>query len=104
MASSLEKAKTDMGSFTGLIDLVTLGSRRPMRRLLAYYVIMGLVVAALLYFFPIVGQAFSGGRLTQMTDGAQERVGGVLDEVAGRWRLDEIKTNDGRPSRCITWC
>ena len=71
MASSLEKAKTDMGSFTGLIDLVTLGSRRPMRRLLAYYVIMGVVVAALLYFFPIVGQAFSGGRLTEMTDGPQ---------------------------------
>ena len=35
-----------------LVDVVTLGSERPIRRLLAYYAIMGLVIWALAYFFP----------------------------------------------------
>jgi hypothetical protein len=29
---------------------------------------------------------------------AQERIGSVLDEMAGRWRLDEVITNSGKPS------
>jgi hypothetical protein len=47
-------------SFKRVIDTVTLGSDRPIRRLLAYYVIVGGIFAALLYFFPVVGQLFSG--------------------------------------------
>jgi hypothetical protein len=35
--------------------------------LLAYYVVLGGVFAALLYFFPIVGQLFSGERLEELT-------------------------------------
>ena len=35
-----------------LIDVVTLGSERPIRRLLAYYVILGLVIWGLVTFFP----------------------------------------------------
>ena len=29
---------------------------------------------------------------------AQHRIGDVLDEMAGRWRLDEVVTNTGKPS------
>jgi hypothetical protein len=29
---------------------------------------------------------------------AQKRVGDVLDEIAGRWRLDEVVTHSGKPS------
>ena len=41
------------------------------------------------------------GILSVTTDqlrSAQKRVGEVLDEVAGRWRLDEVITNVGKPS------
>jgi len=54
-------------SFKRVIDTVTLGSDRPIRRLMAYYVVLGGVFAALLYFFPIVGQLFSGERLEELT-------------------------------------
>lgn len=58
-------------SFKRVIDTVTLGSDRPIRRLLAYYVVLGGVFAALLYFFPIVGQLFSGERLEELTQAPQ---------------------------------
>jgi len=58
-------------SFKRVIDTVTLGSDRPIRRLLAYYVILGGVFAALLYFFPILGQIASGERLEELTAAPQ---------------------------------
>jgi hypothetical protein len=58
-------------SFKKVIDTVTLGSDRPIRRLLAYYVILGGVFAALVYFFPIVGQISSGERLEELTQAPQ---------------------------------
>ena len=54
-------------SFNRVIDTVSLGSDRPIRRLLAYYIIVGGVFAALLYFFPVVRQLFSGERLEELT-------------------------------------
>ena len=58
-------------SFKRVIDTVTLGSDRPIRRLLAYYVVLGGVFAALLYFFPVVRQLFSGERLEELTQAPQ---------------------------------
>src|SRR5262245_23811644 len=58
-------------SFNRVIDTVTLGSDRPIRRLLAYYIIMGGIFAALLYFFPIVRQLVSGERLEELTQAPQ---------------------------------
>src|SRR5262245_18669436 len=58
-------------SFKRVIDTVTLGSDRPIRRLLAYYIILGGVFAALLYFFPILGQIASGERLEELTAAPQ---------------------------------
>ena len=58
-------------SFKRAIDTITLGSDRPIRRLLAYYVILGGAFAALLYFFPVVGQLASGERLEELTAAPQ---------------------------------
>ena len=58
-------------SFKRVIDTVTLGSDRPVRRLLAYYIILGGVFAALLYFFPVLGQISSGERLEELTQAPQ---------------------------------
>ena len=35
---------------------------------------------------------------TNQPSEAQHRIGEVLDEMAGRWRLDEVVTNTGKPS------
>jgi uncharacterized protein DUF4956 len=50
---------------------------------------------------PIAKKARYNGVLSVTTDRlseAQERIGEVLDEVAGRWRLDEVVTNTDKPS------
>jgi hypothetical protein len=49
-----------MATFKGLIDVLTLGSDRPVRRLIAYYIALGAVVFALAYFFPMVDKTFGG--------------------------------------------
>jgi hypothetical protein len=64
-------------SFRRVIDTVTLGSDRPIRRLLAYYIILGGAFAALLYFFPVVGQLFSGERLEELTQAPQVLADGL---------------------------
>jgi hypothetical protein len=58
-------------SFKRAIDTVALGSDRPIRRLMAYYVILGGAYTALLYFFPIVGQIASGERLEELSQTPQ---------------------------------
>ena len=57
-----------MGIFKRLIDFITLGSPRPMRRLLAYYAALAVVVVLLYNFVPgvdrlISGEGVSAGRL-----------------------------------------
>lgn len=56
-----------MGFFKRLIDIMTLGSDRPIRRLVAYYIMLALVTSALLYFFPAVDLLFSGEWLDEPT-------------------------------------
>lgn len=58
-------------SFKKTIDTIALGSDRPIRRLLAYYVLIGGIFAALLYFFPVVRQIASGERLEELTQAPQ---------------------------------
>lgn len=51
-----------------LIDTLTLGSERPLRRLLAYYLLLVGLTALLMHFFPIVDQVvFSGERLDELS-------------------------------------
>jgi hypothetical protein len=68
-------------SFKRAIDAVTLSSDRPLRRLLAYYVLMGGIFGALLYFFPIVGQLFSGERLEELTRAPQILQDGIASDA-----------------------
>ena len=71
-------------SFKRAIDTVTLGSDRPIRRLVAYYVILGGIYAALLYFFPVVGQIASGERLEELTQTPQVLQDGL---TSGQFQL-----------------
>ena len=41
-----------MPVLSGVIDVLTMKSDRPVRRLVAYYVIVAIIVAILAYFFP----------------------------------------------------
>jgi hypothetical protein len=55
-----------------LIDTVTLGSERPIRRLVAYYIVLVGISAILIHFFPIVDRVvFSGERLQELTKAPQ---------------------------------
>ena len=56
-------------AFKRLIDAVTLGSPHPMRRLLAYYLLLAGVIGSLLYFFPAVGRMVAGEPLPEVTAG-----------------------------------
>jgi hypothetical protein len=75
-------------SFKRVIDTVTLGSDRPIRRLLAYYLILGGVVAALLYFVPVVQQLFSGERLEELTQAPQVLEDGL---TGGQFRAPALE-------------
>lgn len=68
-------------SFKGLIDTITLGSDRPTRRLVAYYLLIGGIFAALLYFFPATAQVFSGERLGQLSGGTGILQDGLATDV-----------------------
>ena len=60
-----------MGFFKRLIDFFTLGSDRPVLRLVAYYIVLAAVVVVLFNFFPIVNHLFSGERLEQLKQAPQ---------------------------------
>ncbi|MEO8199548.1 MAG: DUF4956 domain-containing protein [Gemmatimonadota bacterium] len=60
-----------MQVFTKAIDFFTMGSVRPMRRLLAYYIVVVAITAALVYFFPVFDRLFSGERLEDITSAPQ---------------------------------
>jgi hypothetical protein len=67
-----------MGFFSRVIDFFTLGSDRPVRRLLAYYLILAAIVTALAYYFPVVDQVIGSATPTEtflgvevLTDGLQ---------------------------------
>ena len=49
-----------MGFFQRLIDLITLRAERPIRRLLAYYVLLAAVVIGLAIAFPVVDKLLGG--------------------------------------------
>ena len=55
-----------MGFFKRLIDVITLGSEHPIRRLIGYYLILGLVAFALAYSFPIVDRVLGGAEPTTL--------------------------------------
>jgi hypothetical protein len=60
-----------MGFFKRLIDFFTLGSDRPILRLVAYYALLAGVVVVLFRVSPILNHLFSGERLQQLTHAPQ---------------------------------
>ena len=73
-----------------VIDVVTAGSDRPLRRLLAYYVIVGLVVAGLAFAFPDLMRQVAGksvnvaaGSPQLLADGLEEAHKGIIGFGAG---------------------
>jgi hypothetical protein len=64
-----------------LIDFFTVGSSRPVRRLLAYYTVLIGVTVLLTYLFPVLNrQLFSGERLDQLTTSPQILQDGLNDQ------------------------
>lgn len=57
-----------MGYFKRLIDIFTLGSDRPLRRLLAYYTVLAIVVVLLLHFVPFFDRMVSGEHVKTIVD------------------------------------
>ena len=57
--------------FKRMIDFFTLGSDTPVRRLLAYYVVLTVVAGALMYFFPVVDLVIGSAHLDQAVSGTQ---------------------------------
>ena len=73
-----------MGFFRRMIDFFTLGSDHPVRRLLAYYVILLVVVGALTYFFPVVDQVIGNAKLGEAVRGSQVLTDGLqADTIRG---------------------
>ena len=63
-----------MEFFKRLIDIVTLGSDRPIRRLIAYYVVLALVVFLVFHFVPSAGRLVQGDHVQAL----------VLDGLSGK--------------------
>ncbi len=61
-----------------VIDVLTQGSDRPLRRLLAYYAVIAVIVVALAYFFPRITLLVAGKGLRAVGGGAQ-----VLEDGLG---------------------
>ena len=53
-----------MGYFKRFVDFITMGSARPLRRLLAYYAVLAAVMFAVHRFLPIVDRVVSGAPTT----------------------------------------
>jgi hypothetical protein len=79
-------------SFKGLIDTIALGSDRPTRRLVAYYLLIGGIFATLVYFFPVVGELFSGKRLDELTGGTGVLQDGLANGVVAN-SLSRLPSN-----------
>ncbi len=60
-----------MRFFTRLIDFFTMGSERPVMRLVAYYLFLAGLTVGLLYAFPVLTHLFSGERLDELTSAPQ---------------------------------
>lgn len=69
-----------MRFFTKLIDTFTMGSERPVLRLVAYYLVVAGLTVALLYAFPVLENLFSGERLDELTSAPQVMQDGLTAE------------------------
>jgi hypothetical protein len=69
-----------MGFFKQMIDVLTLGSDRPVRRLVAYYVLLTGVIFALVRVFPVVDRVFGGQNAQELVLAPQVMRDGLSSE------------------------
>jgi hypothetical protein len=60
-----------MGTFKRLIDMFTLGSDRPIRRLFAYYLVLAAVLLTLFHFVPSSNTLIKGDHVKKLTTNAE---------------------------------
>ena len=66
-----------MGFFTRFINVLTLGSDKPLRRLLAYYLALAAVLLVVFHFLPTAGTLIKGDHARTMAANAQLLVDGL---------------------------
>lgn len=66
-----------MGFFTRFISMLTLGSDKPLRRLLAYYLALAAVLLVVFHFLPAAGTLIKGDHARTMASNAQLLVDGL---------------------------
>jgi hypothetical protein len=71
----------------------------PFITIAVYYVVVGSIVFALAWFFPIVREAFSGDRLSELAD-VGITLSGVQEELSVRWE-DALQTLADTAFACI---
>ncbi|HET9513553.1 MAG TPA: DUF4956 domain-containing protein [Gemmatimonadales bacterium] len=81
-----------MGLFRRLIDVIVLGSDHPVRRLIGYYLILGLIVVALAYFFPTVDRILGGAEPQTLV-----RLPQVLEDGLGAAASGAVEPGDVPP-------
>jgi hypothetical protein len=81
-----------MGCFRRLIDVIVLGSDHPVRRLIGYYLILGLIVVALAYFFPTVDRILGGAEPQTLV-----RLPQVLEDGLGAGANAAVEPGDVPP-------
>lgn len=64
-----------------MINLITLGVDRPIRRLLAYYLVLGVIVGALAYFVPIVDRTLGSAAVDATPSGSTVLPDGLHGDV-----------------------
>ena len=62
-----------MRPISQILDFMTMGSDRPIRRLIAYYLFLGIVIFGLAYFFPNTDRLLLGKGLTESTQTTDAR-------------------------------
>ena len=77
-----------MRPLSQIIDFITLGSDRPIRRLVAYYVFLAGVLLALAYFFPATDRLLLGKGLTEATSSTD--AGAILQDGLGKASSEDI--------------
>jgi uncharacterized membrane protein YhaH (DUF805 family) len=60
-----------MNFFKQLMDVLTLGSAKPLRRLLAYYALLAVIVAAMIQFVPAAGDLLRGDHVATASSASQ---------------------------------
>jgi len=71
-----------MAFFKGVIDVVTLRSERPIRRLLGYYALLAMTLYIIFHFFPSLSGPFGGGRLAELGSEPVLLQDGLIEQVA----------------------